>query len=134
VDGVTYPEIFADGMTGTFSSPSFQIDGTETVTITRPFSYSGVVNGFLLDPFVHGNTDPVFTKELFGRGTATATFFFTDFEAPIFTAKRSPLRLHRRRDGAGACDASSLWRRFCGAGTAPPWKRADTGLMTGDDG
>jgi hypothetical protein len=86
VDGVAYSQIFIDGMTGTFSSPSFQITGAGTVTVTRPFSYSGVVSGFVLDPFVHGPTEPVFTKELFGRGTATATFLFSDTEGPLFTA------------------------------------------------
>jgi hypothetical protein len=85
VDGVTYPTIFADGMTGTFTTPSVQINGSTTTTVTLPFSFSGTVNGYLLDPFVHGLTEPAFTKMLTGRGTATATFAFTDEDGPLFS-------------------------------------------------
>jgi len=86
VDGVVYSQIFVDGITGTFESPSFQISGSGDVTVTRPFSFSGLVNGFIVDPFVDGFTEPVFTKELAGRGTATGTFLFSDTEEPLFTA------------------------------------------------
>jgi hypothetical protein len=53
--------------------------------VTLPFSFSGTVNGYLLDPFVHGLTEPAFTKMLTGRGTATATFAFTDEDGPLFS-------------------------------------------------
>jgi hypothetical protein len=84
VDGVTYSQIFLDGMTGTFSSPSFQIAGNGDITVSRDFSFSGTVNGYVLDPFVYGLTEPVFTKTLFGRGTATAEFLYSNSEEPLF--------------------------------------------------
>jgi hypothetical protein len=84
VDGVSYPEIFLDGMTGTFSSPSFVLSGTEAFTISMAFTYSGVINGYLLDPWVHGFTEPVFTKSLAGQGMATATFLYNDTDTPLF--------------------------------------------------
>lgn len=88
VDGVTYPTIYFDGMEGIFSSPSFVIDGTSTVTLTQPFTFSGMVSGYLLDPFIHGFTTPEFTRTLFGSGTASATFLFVGPAAggPLFDA------------------------------------------------
>ncbi len=88
VDGVSYPAIHFYGMEGVFTSPSFVIDGTSSVTMTQPFTFSGQVSGYLLDPFVHGFTTPEFTRTLVGRGTARATFFFIGDEAggPIFDA------------------------------------------------
>src|SRR5919112_5517394 len=47
VDGVAYSEIFLDGMTGTFSSPSFEISGTQDGTMSRPFTFSGTISGYL---------------------------------------------------------------------------------------
>lgn len=83
VDGVAYPEIFFDGMTGTFSSPSFQITGAGDVTVSRDFTFSGIVSGYLLNPWVTAS-DPVFTKSLSGQGTATATFLYNDADIPLF--------------------------------------------------
>ena len=88
VDGVTYPEIFPD-MTGTFVTPSIRVEGSETVTLSVPFTYSGTVAGFLEHPLTRGaDALPVFTKSLVGSGLATATFIFADSEeeAPVFTA------------------------------------------------
>jgi hypothetical protein len=86
VDGVTYPEIFLNGMTGTFSSPSFDISGDQAITIMRNFTFSGSVRGYLLNPFVHGFTEPVFTKSLTGQGTVRSEFLFNDDETPLFFA------------------------------------------------
>jgi hypothetical protein len=86
VDGVVFPQIFVDGITGTFDSPSFELTGAGDVTVTRPFAFSGVVSGFVLDPFVHGTTDPAFTKTLRGQGIVTGTFLFSDTGQPLFTA------------------------------------------------
>jgi hypothetical protein len=86
VDGVTYSQIFLDGMTGTFLSPSFQIAGTGDISVTRDFSFSGTVSGYVFDPFVYGLTEPVFTKTLSGRGTATGAFLYSDTEEPLFLA------------------------------------------------
>ena len=78
VDGVSYPHVFFDGMTGTFVSPSFQLTGTERTTLTQPFSFTGQVSGYLINPFISGFTDPAFTKSLSGHGIATATFSYLD--------------------------------------------------------
>jgi hypothetical protein len=86
VDGVTYSEIFLDGMTGMFSTPSFQITGDAEVRVTRDFTFSGIVRGYVLDPWIHGLTEPVFTKSLFGQGTASVTFLYNDDDIPLFTA------------------------------------------------
>ena len=78
VDGVSYPQIFFDGMTGTFAAPSFQLTGTEDITVAQPFSFTGQVSGYLVNPFVAGFTEPVFTKSLSGQGVVRATFLFRD--------------------------------------------------------
>lgn len=89
VDGVTYPQIFADNMSGTLSTGSTQLNGNGDLRVSLEFTFTGVVNGYLLDPFVFGATDPVFTKTLSGSGTATGTFLFSppDIVNPgLFTA------------------------------------------------
>jgi hypothetical protein len=87
VDGVTYPEIFVDGMTGTFVSPQVLVEGSETMTLSVPFTYSGIIRGFLENPLTRGaDVPPVFTKSLVGSGQATATFVFNDQDVPVFTA------------------------------------------------
>ena len=86
VDGIEYPHIFVDGMTGTFTTPSAQVTGTSTTRLSVPFSFSGMVNGYTSDPF-NGPSDPVFTKSLVGGGTASATFIYYGGEGgPFFTA------------------------------------------------
>jgi hypothetical protein len=83
VDGVFYPDVYLDGMTGTFSSPSFQLTGAQTLEITRPFTFTGVIAGYADSPRVT-DADPVFTKSLFGSGTASATFLYNDTDALFF--------------------------------------------------
>jgi len=90
VDGVTYSRIFADGMTGTFTTRSITLSGAAARTVTLPFTFSGVVNGYVEDPFV-GSSDAVFTKTLTGGGTATVGFSFSpaaDDTPPLFLAGR----------------------------------------------
>jgi hypothetical protein len=106
VDGVAYSEIFLDGMTGTFSSPSFEISGTQNVTIARQFTFSGTLRGYVLDPFVHGLTEPAFTKTLSGRGTASATFLFNDNDTPLFFAE--DLRYDFAEDAAPVPEPATL--------------------------
>ena len=90
VDGITYPHIYFDGMTGTFTSPSFQVDGSSTVTLSQPFTYTGEVSGYLTDPWLSGSPELAFTRTLMGRGTASATFIFARFDdtatGGVFTA------------------------------------------------
>ena len=84
VDGVSYAEIFLDGSTWTFSSPSFTISDAQSVTIAKPFTFSAVVSGYLLSPFSYGLTDPVFTKTLVGSGVASAAFLYSNDGTPLF--------------------------------------------------
>jgi hypothetical protein len=87
VDGVTYSEIFLNGMTGTFSSPSFEISGDQALTMMRNFSFTGTISGYLLNPFVHGFTEPAFTKTLTGHGIVRGEFLFNADETPLFFAR-----------------------------------------------
>jgi hypothetical protein len=87
VDGVAYSEIFLNGMTGTFSSPSFQISGDEALTIMRNFTFTGTISGYLLNPSVYGFTEPAFTKTLTGQGIVRGEFLFNADETPLFFAR-----------------------------------------------
>lgn len=78
VTGSVIPRFFFDGMTGTFAAPSFQLTGTEDITVAQPFSFTGQVSGYLINPFVAGFTEPAFTKSLSGQGVLRATFLFND--------------------------------------------------------
>ena len=86
VDGVTYSEIFLNGMTGTFSSPSFQISGDQAFTMMQSFTFTGTISGYLLNPFVHGFTEPAFTKTLTGQGIVRGEFLFNADDTPLFDA------------------------------------------------
>jgi len=88
VDGVAYSEIFLDGMTGTFSSPSFQISGDQALTMTRNFTFTGTISGYLLNPWFHGLTEPAFTKTLTGQGIVRGEFLFNADDTPLFFATR----------------------------------------------
>jgi hypothetical protein len=114
VDGVTYPTIFLE-MTGTFTAPPIQINGTETVTRMSPFSYSGTITGFLIDPWVVGSPDPAFTRTLFGQGTASATFVYLNLQedGPLFTG--TDLR-YDFSSPAAVPEPATLF--LCGTGTA----------------
>jgi len=94
VDGITYPQIFTDNSAGTFSAGMVTLtalDEPGTLTVTLPFTFTATVNGQLLDPFIYGYTDPVFTKTLAGRGTAAAEFLYgggNDGEPHLFFARQ----------------------------------------------
>jgi hypothetical protein len=85
VDGVDYPQIFADDIKGSFTTSSFQLTGNQTTTVRLPFTFSGDVRGYLENPFVVGFTEPAFVKTLTGNGIASATFFFNNQEGPLFS-------------------------------------------------
>lgn len=117
VDGTTYPQVYFDGMTGTFASPSFVVTGESTFTATQPFSYTGVVSGYLIDPWVSGFTEPAFTRVLTGFGTASATFRFVRFdEGPndVFFSVTNP----RYDFGDAAPVPEPATMLLCGGGTA----------------
>ena len=116
VDGSVYPEIFFDGMTGTFTSPSFVVTGDSAFTVTQPFTFTGSVSGYLIDPFVSGFTEPAFTRTLTGRGIASATFLFappSEGQDGLFTA--TDLR-YDFSDAAPVPEPGTML--LCGAGTA----------------
>lgn len=110
VDGVTYAHVYMDGMTGTFTTATVELAGNETVGVALPFSYSGIVSGYLIDPWVHGQQEAVFTKTLIGQGTARATFFNAE---GVFT----PIDMrYDFEDAAPVPEPATLL--LCGAGTA----------------
>ena len=86
VDGVAYAELFFNGMTGTFSSPSFQVSGNQALTVVRDFTFTGTISGYLLNPFVHGFTEPAFTKTLTGAGIVRGEFLVNADQPPLFFA------------------------------------------------
>lgn len=75
VDGVTYAQLYLDGMTGRFTTSAFEVTGIETFEVTLPFSYAGQVTGYVTDPWLTGTPEEAFTKQLVGHGVARATFF-----------------------------------------------------------
>jgi len=87
VDGVVYPQLFFNGMTGTFSSPSFQLSGDQALTVVRDFTFTGTITGYLLNPFVYGFTEPAFTKTLTGAGIARGEFSVNADRPPLFFAR-----------------------------------------------
>src|SRR5918993_4869569 len=87
VDGIAYPTLFFNGMTGTFSSsPSFQVSGDQALTVIRNFTFTGEISGYLINPFVHGFTEPVFTKSLMGQGIVRGEFLVNADRPPLFFA------------------------------------------------
>ena len=63
---MSYPRIFADGMSGTFTTDSFVISGEGSQTISLPFVYAGAVTGYLESPRMPGDPNAVFAKTLTG--------------------------------------------------------------------
>jgi hypothetical protein len=71
-------------MIGRFTTPIVPIEGSSSHTVTLPFVFEGIVNGYLVDPFTAGFTDPVFTVSLGGSGLATGLFHYTGIGEPLF--------------------------------------------------
>jgi hypothetical protein len=88
VDGVTYPQVWVDGMTATFTTPSITVAGGPTTVIAVPFTFSGTIVAFPENPFTRFPDVPsLFTTSVVGSGTATGTFLRNqDLETPLFSA------------------------------------------------
>ena len=87
VDGVHYAQIYANSLTGTFTTGPTVILGEGPQTISLPFVYSGFFDGAVVDPWVFGTQPSVFTRHLTGSGIATATFAYSvgEDQPPLFT-------------------------------------------------
>jgi hypothetical protein len=82
IDGATYTELRFYGGSGTFVTPEVALPATGSLaTLALPFEFSG-----LLLAFSNPTTDvePVFSRQLVGSGTATASFGRIDGEGNLF--------------------------------------------------
>jgi hypothetical protein len=76
IDGVSYSLVFIGFSSGTFSTGTATLTELGTSLVALPFTFSGVMNGYLEDPLIRPNdAPPIFTVSLFGQGTASARFF-----------------------------------------------------------
>ena len=116
VEGTVYPRIWFDGMTGTFTSPSITLLDNGTFTATMPFIFNGVVSGYLSDPFISGFPESVFTRALYGQGTASATFLFASLEDGTGAGVFTPTNLrYDFSDAAPVPEPATML--LCGGGT-----------------
>jgi prepilin-type processing-associated H-X9-DG protein len=78
--GVHYPELYVgfSQSGGTFTTPSFVLNGQGSTTIMVPFSFSGFVNAYTQPEPSEG---PVISTTLAGTGWARAQFLFMDGHA-----------------------------------------------------
>jgi hypothetical protein len=76
VNGVAFDDVvFGPGTSGTFTTAALTLSGSSPLTVSTPFSFSGVIRGFSSTQF----DDLLFTATVQGRGTARAQF--TPFDA-----------------------------------------------------
>jgi hypothetical protein len=69
VNGVTFEHIvFGPGTTGTFTTPAITLSGSSPVTVSVPFTFTGLIRGFSSTLF----DEELFTASVAGRGTARA--------------------------------------------------------------
>jgi hypothetical protein len=90
INGTTYNNLFIAG-TFSFSGPSVTVPNVmSAITLTSPFSFSGLINGCQVSQLICTSSDVVFTTQLIGSGTAfiDLTFFRTPSGLPLFQFQR----------------------------------------------
>ena len=76
VEGVTYPLVYVGFSSGTFTTPTAMLTDLGLSHVEVPFTFSGVMNGYLENPLVRPtDAPPIFTVSLGGSGMASAQFF-----------------------------------------------------------
>jgi hypothetical protein len=92
VNGVHFPEVFFGlGTSGTFTTENFTLTGSESVTVTMPFTFRGTIAAFDSSNFNPFQDTPVFTLPVFGSGTARAHFIASIADGtPLFSNDALP--------------------------------------------
>ncbi len=76
IEGVTYPLVYVGFSSGTFTTPTATLTELGSSLVDVPFTFAGVMNGFLEHPLTRpSDALPIFTVELGGSGRASARFF-----------------------------------------------------------
>jgi hypothetical protein len=76
IEGVTYPLVYVGFSSGTFTAPTAPLTELGSSLIEVPFTFAGVMNGYLEHPLIRPNDAlPIFTVNLGGGGRASARFF-----------------------------------------------------------
>jgi hypothetical protein len=90
INGTTYNNVFIAG-TFSFSGASVTVPNVmSAITLTSPFSFSGLINGCQVSHLLCTSSDVVFTTQLTGSGTAfiDLTFFQTPSGLSLFQFQR----------------------------------------------
>ena len=75
IEGVTYPLVFVGFSSGSFTTPTAMLTELGSSLVDVPFTFSGVMNGYLEDPLIRpSDALPIFTLNLGGSGRASARF------------------------------------------------------------
>src|SRR5215203_2955879 len=76
IEGVTYPLVYVGFSSGLFTTPTATLTDLGSSLVEVPFTFTGVMNGFLEDPLIRSSDAlPIFTVNLAGSGRASARFF-----------------------------------------------------------
>ena len=76
IEGVTYPLVYVGFSSGTFTTPTAMLTDLGSSLIEVPFTFAGVMNGYLEHPLIRpADAPPIFTVSLGGSGMASAQFF-----------------------------------------------------------
>jgi hypothetical protein len=71
VNGVPFDDVtFGPGTSGTFTTAAITLSGSSPLTVSTPFTFSGVIRGYSSTQF----DNLLFTASVSGRGTARAQF------------------------------------------------------------
>lgn len=86
-NGTDYPQLWYTGVitfqTGSFVMPQDSLAGL--VTISVPFTFSGHLNGYLLNPFIGPPGPAIFSLDLSGQGLAVLQLIYhPEFTHPLY--------------------------------------------------